>query len=121
MITVRDAHTTDVNVASWNIKQPGTLLTGADDGCIRVWDLRMVHRAYGHGSKGREGDITAYTHSFSVRRLPNSLISPINSQSNYHGKVSVYVCLKHFIAIVMTINNRDVCRLKTFHLSSCSC
>lgn len=69
MITVANAHAADVNVASWNAQQPGTLLTGADDGCIRVWDLRMVNRCYGPGGGGGGGGdsaLTAYTHSFGV-------------------------------------------------------
>lgn len=68
MITVSDAHDSDVNVASWNALQPGTLLTGADDGCIRVWDLRMVHQRYGskRGSSTTCSSLSAFTHSFDV-------------------------------------------------------
>lgn len=68
MITVSDAHASDINVASWNALQPATLLTGADDGCIRVWDLRMVHQRYGpkRGSSAADNSISAFTHSFDV-------------------------------------------------------
>ena len=95
MITVEDAHTSDVNVASWNIQQPGTLLTGADDGCVRVWDLRMVNRVYGLEGNRDAGDITAYTHSFNVRLQSSSIILPFNSISaKYHlisGKCYIFL------------------------------
>ncbi len=66
MITVPDAHELDVNVASWSTQQPASLVTGADDGCIRVWDLRMVHQRYGGAGNSK---IAAFTHSFDVSFL----------------------------------------------------
>ncbi len=34
------AHEVDVNVMSWNALVPFLLVTGADDGSFKVWDLR---------------------------------------------------------------------------------
>ena len=39
MLTTR-AHNTDVNVISWNRSQP-LLVSGADDGSLKIWDLRQ--------------------------------------------------------------------------------
>jgi ribosome assembly protein RRB1 len=39
VLSVR-AHDSDVNVISWNPSAPHLLLSGADDGIFRVWDLR---------------------------------------------------------------------------------
>ena len=37
------AHSTDVNVISWNQSQP-LLLSGADDGSLKIWDLRQFSK-----------------------------------------------------------------------------
>uniref|UniRef100_A0A6B2L2Y0 Glutamate-rich WD repeat-containing protein 1 n=1 Tax=Arcella intermedia TaxID=1963864 RepID=A0A6B2L2Y0_9EUKA len=36
------AHETDINVMSWNQKRAFLILTGADDGTFRIWDLRKL-------------------------------------------------------------------------------
>lgn len=41
MLTAEDAHTADVNVISWNRMEQAFLLSGGDDGMIKVWDLRQ--------------------------------------------------------------------------------
>ncbi|XP_069038630.1 glutamate-rich WD repeat-containing protein 1 [Lepisosteus oculatus] len=40
MLTAGQAHGSDVNVLSWNRREP-FLLSGGDDGLLRVWDLRQ--------------------------------------------------------------------------------
>ncbi|XP_028836974.1 glutamate-rich WD repeat-containing protein 1 [Denticeps clupeoides] len=40
MLSANGAHTSDINVISWNQTEP-FLLSGGDDGILKVWDLRQ--------------------------------------------------------------------------------
>lgn len=41
MITVADAHLSDVNVINWNRNEP-FLVSGGDDAQLKIWDLRLI-------------------------------------------------------------------------------
>jgi len=41
MLTVSDAHTSDINVISWNAKESHFMVSGGDDGLLHIWDLRQ--------------------------------------------------------------------------------
>ncbi|KAM8826998.1 glutamate-rich WD repeat-containing protein 1 [Synchiropus picturatus] len=40
MLSANEGHTSDINVISWNQSEP-FLLSGGDDGLLKVWDLRQ--------------------------------------------------------------------------------
>lgn len=41
-LAVADAHRADINVLHWNPLKPEFLLTGGDDGFLRIWDNRLL-------------------------------------------------------------------------------
>ncbi len=53
MLTAAGAHDADVNVISWNGGVSYMLASGADDGGLRIWDLRTFASAPAAG--GAEG------------------------------------------------------------------
>ncbi|KAH8863713.1 Glutamate-rich WD repeat-containing protein isoform 2 [Schistosoma japonicum] len=69
MLTVLEAHPSDVNVASWNKLQAINLLTGGDDGTLRIWDLRLIH-SFHNGRKANGSSLPAYTHLFDYHKKP---------------------------------------------------
>ncbi|XP_041987597.1 glutamate-rich WD repeat-containing protein 1 [Aricia agestis] len=44
MLTAENAHEKDINVISWNSKEP-FIASGGDDGFLHVWDLRQFSRS----------------------------------------------------------------------------
>ena len=56
------AHSTDVNVMSWNRQVNYMLATGADDGGLRIWDLRSF--------SGAGNEDTKFVANFTFHRAP---------------------------------------------------
>jgi len=44
-IKIKDAHSSDVNVMSWHKTKQYYLLSGGDDGVVKVWDLRNIKKS----------------------------------------------------------------------------
>lgn len=70
MITVADAHASDVNVISWNRADP-FIVSGGDDGILNVWDLRELQGTlpvpvaiFKHHSK----PVTSVSHSLKMKK-----------------------------------------------------
>ena len=51
MLTTATAHDGDVNVINWSHREP-FLLSGGDDGALKVWDLRQFKVLSQPGSQG---------------------------------------------------------------------
>ncbi|CAH2091321.1 unnamed protein product [Euphydryas editha] len=49
MLTVENAHENDINVISWNDKDP-YIASGGDDGFVHIWDLRKFPRNIPEGT-----------------------------------------------------------------------
>lgn len=58
MVTLSDAHESDVNVISWNKQEAAFLLSGGDDGSIKTWDLRQC----GTRSKSAPEPVAVFKH-----------------------------------------------------------
>ena len=43
MLTVSNAHDTDVNVINWNANEP-FIASGGDEGHLKIWDLRNLDK-----------------------------------------------------------------------------
>ena len=57
VMQVTEAHSSDVNCVSWNENDSHLLVTGGEEGAIKVWDLRMLNRI-ADSRKSAEGAAT---------------------------------------------------------------
>lgn len=46
-IVLPSAHNADINVISWNKLEKAFIVSGGDDGAVKVWDLRYVRKGVG--------------------------------------------------------------------------
>ena len=52
MITIANAHESDVNVINWNKNEP-YIVSGGDDCLLKIWDLRLIQRYCTHNNDNR--------------------------------------------------------------------
>ena len=62
------AHESDVNVMSWNRRVNYMLATGADDGGVRIWDLR----AFGSTASSSVSGVAGVSEKSDPRSWPTS-------------------------------------------------
>lgn len=51
-LKIPGAHDGDVNVISWNVNEAHLVVSGGDDGAVKVWDLRTLGSGGGSGKTG---------------------------------------------------------------------
>ena len=54
-----EAHSSDVNVISWNKISQNLLASGDDEGSFKIWDLRFIGKEAISEIKWHQGPITA--------------------------------------------------------------
>mmetsp|Transcript_22212 Transcript_22212/g.62416 ORF Transcript_22212/g.62416 Transcript_22212/m.62416 type:complete len:503 (+) Transcript_22212:64-1572(+) len=45
LLCLKEAHTQDINVMSWNAKMPNLIVSGGDEGTFKIWDLRKTAKS----------------------------------------------------------------------------
>lgn len=61
VISVGDAHEQDVNVISWNKNTDYLMLSGGDEGSLKVWDLRNFKPSSGAGAAEKPLAVATFT------------------------------------------------------------